>query len=928
LSVDPYTHGQFTGTATTGASNINNITFSKGGRDTVNFKTIVAPPAGAAVQFTVSLSDTVTGCTTGNVKLSGVDSIHRSPNVLINKGVLATHSLCEGSAVSLMANVFPATGAYVRWAANPPTGGTFSPVNAANTSFTAGAYIGDVVITVTDSTGACINSMDTVVMHILAKPMVNIVRTTAGLRCQNDTVTLSDVTTNYPNSVTWTAVNAGSPALTGTFVPNANALHPVYVPNVNENGITTLKVTVTNGGICLPNVSDSIDVNYNIIPVAKLTKLVTTICNDMSYNVAQRNSSAGTAKWKILSGVGVIDSLTPGLILSYAPPPMLNAPTKVIIQLTMSNPPCAASVDTISFMVLPVPKVTMGTANPASLCFKSATPIQISGTTVKYATIYKWTVKNPKGVTLTGRFSDSLVLNPIYYPQAGDSVGMYQIRLDVTNGTCPDFGFLNITINKPATANINVPIDDSQGKPLAVNAGKYTRCQGQSSITFSNAVVTPAVTDSIRWTAMLNGVLLPPARFTVAANIPNPSYSFGVGDTGITKIYLNVFKAPCGTATDSITIYTKATPVVNIKALNMNNINFPLCKGKDLNLKAKITSPNAASTYNYSWSNTPVTGVPDFLNMNQIYYTQPLVTSLYKVVVSDGQCAGIDTIRIKVVDSDKILYSGPTTICTNSIVDGLNIKIDPNASFPAKGSWSTSLPVADRGVFSPDTITINNTVSYSLSPKDTLLKKATIFFTSNEVNCPNFLKDSLHIDIKRTSIFAPKTLGKDSLNQGQNVKIKTIEIKGSDNQPNSGTGFWTTDGTGKFIDAAGNMDNVHPIFYAPSDVDYLSGIVIITYNLDASNCNQGFINDTLEVRTVKTRNVFTPNGDGINDFFDLSGLPEGVHLKIFNRWGKLVYEKENYDNSWDARDVPGGVYYYIATYKLGNKKGWVQVFKE
>jgi gliding motility-associated-like protein len=65
-------------------------------------------------------------------------------------------------------------------------------------------------------------------------------------------------------------------------------------------------------------------------------------------------------------------------------------------------------------------------------------------------------------------------------------------------------------------------------------------------------------------------------------------------------------------------------------------------------------------------------------------------------------------------------------------------------------------------------------------------------------------------------------------------------------------------------------------------------------------------------------NVFTPNGDNINDVFK-SYNPGGVtrvDMKIYNRWGKLVFKTGDPNINWDGRDIdskrfaPTGVYYY------------------
>ena len=59
-------------------------------------------------------------------------------------------------------------------------------------------------------------------------------------------------------------------------------------------------------------------------------------------------------------------------------------------------------------------------------------------------------------------------------------------------------------------------------------------------------------------------------------------------------------------------------------------------------------------------------------------------------------------------------------------------------------------------------------------------------------------------------------------------------------------------------------------------------------------------------------NVFSPNGDGSNDFFVFDNVQYyNNHLAVYNRWGQLVYETNNYRNNWRATDVPEGTYFYV-----------------
>ncbi len=103
-----------------------------------------------------------------------------------------------------------------------------------------------------------------------------------------------------------------------------------------------------------------------------------------------------------------------------------------------------------------------------------------------------------------------------------------------------------------------------------------------------------------------------------------------------------------------------------------------------------------------------------------------------------------------------------------------------------------------------------------------------------------------------------------------------------------------------------------------------SGKYKISLSLKDSICQRYFTKDTvLEIfsdgYTPWMPNIFTPNGDGVNDYF---GLPEGAHpefykwvdMKIFNRWGKLLYETNDINKPWDgtfeSNTLAEGVYFY------------------
>ncbi|MCS7085842.1 MAG: PKD domain-containing protein, partial [Bacteroidia bacterium] len=102
---------------------------------------------------------------------------------------------------------------------------------------------------------------------------------------------------------------------------------------------------------------------------------------------------------------------------------------------------------------------------------------------------------------------------------------------------------------------------------------------------------------------------------------------------------------------------------------------------------------------------------------------------------------------------------------------------------------------------------------------------------------------------------------------------------------------------------------------------------VTLYATDEAGCTDTAFKGPFIVRepeTCELPNVFTPNGDGVNDFFfvddakcifplnaNLGALP--VHISIRDRWGQVVFSREA--KRWDGRnengrDCPSGVYYY------------------
>lgn len=84
--------------------------------------------------------------------------------------------------------------------------------------------------------------------------------------------------------------------------------------------------------------------------------------------------------------------------------------------------------------------------------------------------------------------------------------------------------------------------------------------------------------------------------------------------------------------------------------------------------------------------------------------------------------------------------------------------------------------------------------------------------------------------------------------------------------------------------------------------------------------------------TLSIPNIFTPNGDGINDVFKIENLPENSTVTIYNRWGIQIFESTKPKTFWDGRTTSGeqcseGVYFYIINTKEKSCKGYLQLVR-
>lgn len=113
-----------------------------------------------------------------------------------------------------------------------------------------------------------------------------------------------------------------------------------------------------------------------------------------------------------------------------------------------------------------------------------------------------------------------------------------------------------------------------------------------------------------------------------------------------------------------------------------------------------------------------------------------------------------------------------------------------------------------------------------------------------------------------------------------------------------------------------------------------TNVVIELSNISNGNCSLALTDvATVTVESCSIPKGISPNGDGLNDNWDLSAY-NIKKVEIFNRYGTKVYSKSNYENEWfgqsdSGNELPDGTYYFVIDFTdLETKTGWIYINRE
>lgn len=401
-------------------------------------------------------------------------------------------------------------------------------------------------------------------------------------------------------------------------------------------------------------------------------------------------------------------------------------------------------------------------------------------------------------------------------------------------------------------------------------------CQGQSFQLTATANVS-----TIQWSSSGSGTF-------DNVNIASPLYSAGASDTGYVTLFMVASNFPCADDTSRMVLYLSPAPIVSISS-TLGTI----CFGQQDTLRA-----SGGGTY--LWQPGGST--------DSTLIVSPQVTTSYQVTVSNQfSCSTTASVTITVIPPG-IPNAGPD----QNLCLGDTLQLNGSQQNAGGVLWSSS----GDGTFLPATNV--TAVSYIPGTNDTTTGNVQVFLTTTGA-CLN-LTDTVDVMI---SALPQLDAGPDSTlvnGPDANVSIPLNPIYVN------ATGItWTSSGSGTFSPS----DTVATASYIPSAADFdLDSVILTATTRGGCTVLQDYL--VLEFSPIRIPNVFTPypNTPGYNDFFFIKNLPPNSLLKIWDRWGLLVFESEYYLNNWDANDLQGEVYYYILDTRRKQYKGWVQVIKD
>ncbi|KAA2242645.1 tandem-95 repeat protein [Chitinophaga agrisoli] len=857
-------------------------------------------------QFTIDISDGHGGTTTVTVNITvtavndaptGTGDTKTTPEDTPVSGAVTGNDV-DGDALTFTKATDPAHGIVV-----VNTDGTYSYTPAAN-------YYGPDQFTIDINDG---HGGTTVTVNITVTAVNDTPTGTGDTKTTNeDTPVSGTVTGTDVDGDALTFTKATDPAH-GTVVVNPDGTY-TYTPAPGYNGPDQFTIDISDGHGGTTTITVNITVTAaNDTPTGtgdtKTTPEDTPASGTVTGTDADGDALTFTKATDPAHGAVVVN---PDGTYTYTPAANYYGPDQFTIDITDGHG--GTTTVTVNITVTPVNDDPTGAGDTKTT--NEDTPVSgiVTGTDIDGDALNFTKATDPAHGTA--------VVNPdgtyTYTPAPGYN-GPDQFTIDISDG---HGGATTVTVNITVTAANDAPTGTGDAKTTPEDTPVNGTVTG-----------TDADGDALNFTKATN-----PAHGTVVVN-PDGTYTYtpAANYNGPEQFTINISDGHGGTTT--VTVNITVTPVNDdptgtgdTKTTNENTPVSGTVTGTDVDgdvlTFTKATDPahgtvivNTGGTYTY----TPTAG-----------YTGP---DSFTIQISDGN-GGTTTVSVNITVLPVTANAGITLVKVglvkgNSITYIFNIANTGTA--PLHDVTITDPMIGLTKTLTADLLpgtNVTETAVYTLTQADRESGRVTNTATATGQTPANTTVS----DISGTSAnndtptassvtLAPQA-NDDEVETKMNIPVAIPVLANDDAMhsdfdpatvviiaiPKHGQVIVNEDGTVTYIPENGYIGD-DGFSYQVKDKDgYLTNIAVVKVNV--------------VVADIKIPTLFTPNGDGKNDAFEIRGLnryPEN-ELVVINRWGNEVFRQNNYQNNWKGDGLNEGTYYYLLRIKKTDGSGW-EVFK-
>jgi len=729
--------------------------------------------------------------------------------------------------------------------------------------------------------GICFDSSNFIIVNVNPSPSIPIISASGSTTiCLGNSVTL---TTSSTTGILWNTGDTTQSIVTDT--------------------AGSYWVTETNSYNCT-NVSDTtfVTVINSPLPLLFVSAILDTIC-------------LGNATTLIASGADTY-SWTPATSPSTGDTVTANPDTTTIYIVTGTD--TIGCYDTISITItvtndtLPPVSITSVT-DTVSICQGNATTLIATG-----ADTYSWAP--PAGLNTT--VGDTVIASPIVdttYIVTGTNTttGCYNtdtVTIDVTNDSlptvlvtsisdticsgnsttliasgadtyswAPDTG-LSSTIGDTVTANPDTTITY-----IVTGTNTATGCYNTDSImiTVTNdplpSVSIASVTDTVS-ICQGNATTLIATGADTYSWAPPAGLNTTVGDTVIASPIVDTTYIVTGTNTttgcyntDTITIDVTSDP---LPAVSVTSISNTICSGN-----STILIASGADTY--SWA--PDTGLSS--TIGDTVTANPDTTTTYIITGTNTAtgCYNTDNITITVTNDPLpavLVTAGSDTVCLGTSTTLIASGADAYSWAPSAGLDSTAgNTVIATPIITTTYIVIGTNTTTGCYNTDTAVVNVLDFEL-----IADFVADPVTGSTPLEVIFTDMTTGLTS---------------------------WTWQWDFSYDSVTFNIEStaLNPTHEYTDSGSYIIMLIVTDIATGCTDTASLMITTTTEEEELFIPEIFSPNGDGINDIFYIRGKGfDWILLRIYDRWGEMVFESTDTNTGWDGRFkgqlMNSGVYVY------------------